>query len=156
VAFAAYTNMAQIEPGRDHLLLIAEHDLPERRLRRRRGHRSRHGETKVRRFLAVDDGVVINPMIVEGRSMRLTEAPWPSSGSSDAEGNNLNTSFTDYLVPTSPDAALGDSQHVTPSSTTRWARRASAGERRQPGGVRQHGRCAVASGRAPHRHAVDS
>ena len=63
------------------------------------------GETKVRRFLAIDDcGNVINPMIVEGQIHGgLTEGfaiAFMQEIVYDAQGNNLNTNFTDYLVPT--------------------------------------------------------
>ena len=62
--------------------------------------------TKVRRFVAIDDcGEVINPMIVEGQIHGgLTEGfamAFTQEIQYDAEGNNLNTNFTDYLVPTS-------------------------------------------------------
>ena len=70
VAFAAYTNMAQNEPGLEATYYydppnmtypngayVAVVDIDRET-----------GETKVRRFVAVDDcGVVINPMIVEGQ-----------------------------------------------------------------------------------------
>jgi carbon-monoxide dehydrogenase large subunit len=63
------------------------------------------GETKVRRFLAIDDcGTVINPMIVEGQIHGgLTEGfaiAFMQEIVYDAGGNHLNTNFTDYLVPT--------------------------------------------------------
>jgi aerobic carbon-monoxide dehydrogenase large subunit len=79
------------------------------------------GEVKVRRFIAVDDcGPRINPMIVEGQvhgglaegiGMALMQAI-----TFDEEGNCLNGSFMDYLLPTSmevPDFELGET--VTPS-----------------------------------------
>src|SRR5246127_635217 len=75
---------------------------------------------KVRRFIAVDDcGVRINPMIVDGQihggaaegiGIALMELI-----SFDEEGNCLNGSFMDYLIPTSlecPDFELGAT--VTP------------------------------------------
>jgi carbon-monoxide dehydrogenase large subunit len=75
---------------------------------------------KVRRFIAVDDcGVRINPMIVDGQihgglaegvGIALMELI-----SFDEEGNCLNGSFMDYLIPTSmecPDWELGET--VTP------------------------------------------
>src|SRR3954449_9476254 len=78
------------------------------------------GQVKVRRFIAVDDcGVRINPMIVEGQihggladgvGMALMEVI-----SFDEEGNCLNGSFMDYLIPTAlecPDFELGET--VTP------------------------------------------
>jgi aerobic carbon-monoxide dehydrogenase large subunit len=79
------------------------------------------GQVKVRRFVAVDDcGVRINPMIVEGQihggladgvGMALMEVI-----SFDEEGNCLNGSFMDYLIPTAlecPEWELGET--VTPS-----------------------------------------
>jgi carbon-monoxide dehydrogenase large subunit len=75
---------------------------------------------KVRRFIAVDDcGVRINPMIVEGQihgglaegiGIALMELI-----SFDEEGNCLNSSFMDYLIPTAlecPEFELGET--VTP------------------------------------------
>jgi carbon-monoxide dehydrogenase large subunit len=75
---------------------------------------------KVRRFIAVDDcGVRINPMIVDGQihgglaegiGIALMEVI-----TFDEEGNCLNGSFMDYLIPTAlecPDYELGAT--VTP------------------------------------------
>jgi aerobic carbon-monoxide dehydrogenase large subunit len=75
---------------------------------------------KVRRFIAVDDcGVRINPMIVDGQihgglaegiGIALMEVL-----AFDDEGNCLNGSFMDYLIPTAlecPDFELGET--VTP------------------------------------------
>ena len=79
------------------------------------------GFVKVRRFIAVDDcGVRINPMIVDGQihgglaegiGIALMELI-----SFDEMGNCMNSSFMDYLIPTSmecPDFELGET--VTPS-----------------------------------------
>lgn len=79
------------------------------------------GLVKVRRFIAVDDcGVRINPMIVDGQihgglaegiGIALMELI-----SFDEQGNCLNSSFMDYLIPTSmecPNFELGAT--VTPS-----------------------------------------
>lgn len=79
------------------------------------------GFVKVRRFIAVDDcGVRINPMIVDGQihgglaegiGIALMEVI-----SFDEQGNCLNSSFMDYLIPTSmecPNFELGAT--VTPS-----------------------------------------
>ena len=60
----------------------------------------------MRRFQAIDDcGTVINPMIVEGQIHGgLTEGfaiAFMQEIAYDASGNNLNTNFTEYLVPTS-------------------------------------------------------
>jgi len=77
-------------------------------------------QVTVRRFIAVDDcGVRINPMIVDGQihgglaegiGIALMEVI-----SFDEEGNCLNSSFMDYLIPTAlecPDFELGAT--VTP------------------------------------------
>src|SRR5947209_9561551 len=77
-------------------------------------------QVTVRRFIAVDDcGVRINPMIVDGQihgglaegvGIALMELL-----SFDEEGNCLNSSFMDYLIPTAlecPDFELGET--VTP------------------------------------------
>ena len=77
-------------------------------------------EVKVRRFIAVDDcGVRINPMVVDGQihgglaegiGIALMEVI-----TFDEEGNCLNGSFMDYLIPTAlecPDFELGET--VTP------------------------------------------
>ena len=77
-------------------------------------------QVKVRRFIAVDDcGVRINPMIVDGQihgglaegvGIALMEVI-----TFDEEGNCLNGSFMDYLIPTAlecPDFELGET--VTP------------------------------------------
>ncbi len=77
-------------------------------------------QVKVRRFIAVDDcGVRINPMIVDGQihgglaegiGIALMELI-----SFDSEGNCLNSSFMDYLIPTAmecPEFELG--MTVTP------------------------------------------
>src|SRR6266480_4140448 len=79
------------------------------------------GKVKVRRFIAVDDcGVRINPTIVEGQihggladgvGMALMQEI-----AFDEQGNCLNGSFMDYLLPTAlevPDWELGET--VTPS-----------------------------------------
>lgn len=63
------------------------------------------GEVDVRRFVAVDDcGNIINPMIVEGQIHGgLTQGLAPALYESliyDDEGNILNGTFMDYLVPT--------------------------------------------------------
>ena len=79
------------------------------------------GEVKVRRFISVDDcGVRINPMVVEGQiEGGLAEGlgiALMQQIAFDEEGNCLNGSFMDYLVPTAkevPDWELGET--VTPS-----------------------------------------
>ncbi len=79
------------------------------------------GVVKVRRFLAVDDcGVVINPMIVEGQIHGgLAEGfaiAFMQEIKYDDDGNNLNTNFTEYLVPTSLETPHWETDNtVTPS-----------------------------------------
>jgi carbon-monoxide dehydrogenase large subunit len=123
VAFAAYTNMGPNEPGLEatqyydppnmtfpHGTYIAVVDVDKET-----------GEVKVRRFLAVDDcGTIINPMIVEGQVHGgLTEGfaiAFMQEIQYDKDGNNLNTNFTDYLVPTSLESPHWETAHtVTPS-----------------------------------------
>jgi carbon-monoxide dehydrogenase large subunit len=109
IAFAAYTNPApDTEPGLEATFYydppnltfpygayIAVVDVD-----------AETGFVKVRRFLAIDDcGTVINPMIVEGQIHGgLTEGfaiAFMQELAFDADGNSLNTNFTEYLVPTS-------------------------------------------------------
>jgi carbon-monoxide dehydrogenase large subunit len=108
VAFAAYTNPGQNEPGLEatyyydppnmtfpHGAYVAVVDVDRE-----------SGEVKVRRFVAVDDcGTVINPLVVEGQIHGgLTEGfaiAFMQEIQYDSAGNNLNTNFTDYLLPTS-------------------------------------------------------
>jgi carbon-monoxide dehydrogenase large subunit len=123
VAFAAYTNPGQNEPGLEATYYydppnmtfpfgtyVAVVDVDRDT-----------GEVKVRRFLAVDDcGTIINPMIVEGQIHGgLTEGfaiAFMQEIQYDAEGNNLNTNFTDYLVPTSLETPVWETDKtVTPS-----------------------------------------
>jgi carbon-monoxide dehydrogenase large subunit len=120
IAFAAYTNPApDSEPGLEATFYydppnltfpygayIAVVDVDRET-----------GFVKVRRFLAIDDcGTVINPMVVEGQIHGgLTEGfaiAFMQEIKYDEQGNNLNTNFTDYLVPTSL-----ESPHWETSST---------------------------------------
>jgi carbon-monoxide dehydrogenase large subunit len=123
VAFAAYTNMAQNEPGLEatyyydppnmtfpYGTYIAVVDVDRDT-----------GEVKVRRFLAVDDcGTIINPVIVEGQIHGgLTEGfaiAFMQEIQYDSEGNNLNTNFTDYLLPTSLETPHWDTAKTTTPS----------------------------------------
>ena len=123
VAFAAYTNMAQNEPGLEASYYydppnmtfpsgayVAVVDIDRET-----------GEVKVRRFLAIDDcGTIINPLIVEGQIHGgLTEGfaiAFMQEIQYDKDGNNLNTNFTDYLVPTSRETPAWETDKtVTPS-----------------------------------------
>jgi len=124
VAFAAYTNPPpNTEPGLEavfyydppnmtfpHGAYIAVVDVD-----------AETGETKVRRFLAIDDcGTVINPMIVEGQIHGgLTEGfaiAFMQEIRFDEAGNHLQTNFTEYLVPTSLETPHWETDNtVTPS-----------------------------------------
>jgi carbon-monoxide dehydrogenase large subunit len=79
------------------------------------------GAVNVLRFVAVDDcGIVINPMIVEGQIHGgLTEGfamAFMQEIKYDDGGNNLNTNFTEYLVPTAVEAPHWETDNtVTPS-----------------------------------------
>src|SRR5512132_2614309 len=123
VAFAAYTNMAQNEPGLEATCYYDPPNMtyPNGAYVAGVDVDRETGETKVRRFVAVDDcGVVINPMIVEGQIHGgLTEGfamAFIQEIQYDAEGNNLNTNFTDYLVPTSLETPHWETGNtVTPS-----------------------------------------
>jgi len=79
------------------------------------------GETKVRRFYALDDcGTRINPMIIEGQIHGgLTEAFAVAMGQAvpfDENGNHLGNSLMDYFLPTSMEAPKWETDFtVTPS-----------------------------------------
>jgi len=79
------------------------------------------GETKVRRFYALDDcGTRINPMIIEGQIHGgLTEAYAVAMGqliAFDADGNHLSNSLMDYFVPTAVETPKWETDFtVTPS-----------------------------------------
>ena len=78
------------------------------------------GQVHIRRFVAVDDcGNIINPMIVEGQVHGgLTQGLAPAMYESliyDEDGNILNGSFMDYLVPTAIETPHWETSHtVTP------------------------------------------
>ena len=109
VAFAAYTNPApDSEPGLEATFYYDPPNLtfPYGAYLAVVDVDKDTGAVNVRRFLAIDDcGTVINPMIVEGQIHGgLTEGfaiAFMQEIVYDASGNNLNTNFTDYLVPTS-------------------------------------------------------
>ena len=109
VAFAAYTNNP---PGLEHGLEATYYYDPPNMTFPHGAYVAvvdvdrETGEVHVRRFLAVDDcGTVINPMVVEGQIHGgLTEGfaiAFMQEIQYDETGQNLNTNFTDYLVPTS-------------------------------------------------------
>ena len=78
-------------------------------------------EIKIRRFIAIDDcGNIINPMIVEGQIHGgLTQGLAPAMYEEliyDEDGNILNGSLMDYLVPTAVETPNWETdQTVTPS-----------------------------------------
>jgi aerobic carbon-monoxide dehydrogenase large subunit len=79
------------------------------------------GETKIRRFYALDDcGTRINPMIIEGQIHGgLTEAFAVAMGQQlvfDAQGNLLSNSLMDYFLPTAAETPKWETDYtVTPS-----------------------------------------
>jgi carbon-monoxide dehydrogenase large subunit len=79
------------------------------------------GETKVRRFYALDDcGTRINPMVIEGQIHGgLTEAFAVAMGQAvpfDESGNHLGNSLMDYFLPTAVETPKWETDHtVTPS-----------------------------------------
>ena len=79
------------------------------------------GGISVRRFVAIDDcGHIINPMIVQGQVHGgLTQGIAPAMYESliyDEDGNILNGTFMDYLVPTAVESPSWETGHtVTPS-----------------------------------------
>jgi carbon-monoxide dehydrogenase large subunit len=125
VAFAAYTDVPEGEEA--GLEAVTYYDPPEMTypfgayicvVEIDRG----TGQVEVERFIAVDDcGVRINPTVVDGQvhgglaqgiGTALMEVI-----DFDEEGNHLNSSFMDYLIPTSmevPNYELGE--FVTPST----------------------------------------
>ena len=121
-------------------------------------------QVTVRRFIAVDDcGVRINPMVVDGQihgglaegvGIALMELI-----SFDEEGNCLNSSFMDYLIPTAlecPDFELGETVTPVPAPPAGRQGRRRVAQRRLAAGDRQRGhrRAARDARRRPHRHAV--
>ncbi len=79
------------------------------------------GEVKIRRFVAVDDcGNIINPMIVDGQvhgglTMGLAPAMYEEL-IYDEDGNILNGSLMDYLVPTAVETPHWETDKtITPS-----------------------------------------
>ncbi len=78
-------------------------------------------EIKVRRFVAIDDaGNIINPMVAQGQVHGgLTQGLAPAMYEEiiyDEDGNALNGTLMDYLVPTSVESPNWETGHtVTPS-----------------------------------------
>lgn len=79
------------------------------------------GAVNVRRFVAVDDcGTIVNPMIVEGQIHGgLTEGfaiAFMQEIKYDESGNNLNTNFTEYLIPTALETPYWETGKTTTPS----------------------------------------
>lgn len=124
VAFAAYTNFPQgMEPGFE-----ATHYYDPPNLTFPNGAyicvveiEKETGDIDVKRFVAIDDcGNIINPMIVQGQVHGgLTQGIAPAMYESieyDDEGNVLNGTFMDYLVPTAVESPHWETGHtITPS-----------------------------------------
>ncbi len=122
------------------------------------------GEVKVRRFIAVDDcGPRINPMIVEGQvhggiadgiGMALMQAI-----TFDEDGNCLNGTFMDYLLPTTmevPNLETGETVYAVAAPPARRQGRRRVGHGRIAAGGRQRRhRRAEAVRRQARRHAAD-
>ncbi len=124
VAFAAYTNIPPgMEPGFESThyydppnltfpngayICVVEVD-------------KETGAIDVKRFVAIDDcGNIINPMIVEGQVHGgLTQGIAPAMYEGiqyDDQGNVLNGTFMDYLVPTAVESPSWETGHtITPS-----------------------------------------
>ena len=165
VAFAAYTNMAQNEPGLEATYYYDPPNMtyPERGVRGGRGHRSRDRR---------DEGAPLP------RRRRLRHRHQPDDRRR-ADPRRADRRLRDGVHPGDPvrrrgqqpehelhglpradfarDAALGDGEYrdAEPAPSDGRERRGGEPERRQPGRVRQRRhRCAVAAGRAAHRHAA--
>ena len=124
VAFAAYTNFPPgMEPGFE-----ATHYYDPPNLTFPNGAyicvvevEKETGQIDVKRFVAIDDcGNIINPMIVEGQIHGgLTQGIAPAMYEGieyDDEGNVLNGTFMDYLVPTAVESPHWETGHtITPS-----------------------------------------
>lgn len=124
VAFAAYTNIPPgMEPGFE-----ATHYYDPPNLTFPNGAyicvvevEEDTGAIDVKRFVAIDDcGNIINPMIVEGQVHGgLTQGIAPAMYEGieyDSEGNVLNGTFMDYLVPTAVESPHWETGHtITPS-----------------------------------------
>ena len=90
------------------------------------------GGVKMRKYVAVDDiGNIVNPLIVAGQVhgglvQGIAQALFEEADY-DEQGTLVTASFVDYLVPTAADHPSFDTDHTTPpTTTTRWAPRASA------------------------------
>ncbi len=124
VAFAAYTNFPQgMEPGFEETHYYDPPNLtfPNGAYICVVEVEKETGQIDVKRFVAIDDcGNIINPMIVEGQVHGgLTQGIAPAMYEGieyDDEGNVLNGTFMDYLVPTAVESPHWETGHtITPS-----------------------------------------
>jgi carbon-monoxide dehydrogenase large subunit len=98
------------------------------------------GQTKVRRFYALDDcGTRINPMIIEGQIHGgLTEAFGIAMGQEiryDADGNVTTASFLDYFLPTAVETPHWETDWTTTPSPHHPIGAKGVGESPNVGGV---------------------
>jgi len=98
------------------------------------------GETKVRRFYALDDcGTRINPMIIEGQIHGgLTEAFAIAMGQEihyDDDGNVTSASFLDYFLPTAVETPKWETDWTTTPSPHHPIGAKGVGESPNVGGV---------------------
>jgi aerobic carbon-monoxide dehydrogenase large subunit len=98
------------------------------------------GQTKVRRFYALDDcGTRINPMIIEGQIHGgLTEAFGIAMGQEihyDADGNATTASFLDYFLPTAVETPHWETDWTTTPSPHHPIGAKGVGESPNVGGV---------------------
>ena len=98
------------------------------------------GETKVRRFYALDDcGTRINPMIIEGQIHGgLTEAFGIAMGQEihyDEDGNVTTASFMDYFLPTAVETPHWETDWTTTPSPHHPIGAKGVGESPNVGGV---------------------
>jgi len=98
------------------------------------------GETKVRRFYALDDcGTRINPMVIEGQVHGgLTEAFAVAMGQElayDPQGNILGASLMDFFLPTAVEAPHWETDYTTTPSPHHPIGAKGVGESPHVGGV---------------------
>jgi carbon-monoxide dehydrogenase large subunit len=80
------------------------------------------GETKMRKYVAVDDiGNIVNPLIAGGQvhgglTQGIAQALWEEAVY-DESGTLVSGSFVDYLLPTSADLISFETGHTTSPST---------------------------------------
>ena len=147
----------------DLLLRPAEHDLPERRVRGGRGRRSRDGRDesaplrrgrRLRHRHQPDDRRRADPRRADRRLRDGVHPGDPVRRRGQQPEHQLHRLPRAHLAR---DAALGDGEYrdAEPAPSDGREGRGGKPERRQPRRVRQRRhRCAVAAGRAAHRHAA--